>query len=141
MLRITSSDIRGIRLALGQAEKAPHDQWRVGAILMRGGSVLSTGYNRYRNSPAQVDLDGVSYHAEDVAIRKAGNVKGATLYVARITRHGFLGVAKPCERCQGLLLANEVHTVVWTTPYGLQKMRVMALATHTGDPQERPSAT
>lgn len=140
MLRITSSDIRGIRLALGQAEKAPHDQWRVGAILMRGGSVLSTGYNRYRNSPAQVELDGVSYHAEDVAIRKAGNVKGATLYVARITRRGYLGIAKPCARCQDLLMEHDIHKVVWTTPYGLQKARAITLATHKEDRQAPPSS-
>lgn len=134
MLPITSSDIRWLRLALTQAEQAPHAQWRVGAALIRGGSVLSTGFNRYRNSPAQVELDGVSYHAEDAAIRKAGNSKGATLYVARVTRSGRLGYARPCERCQELLLLNEVHTVVWTTPFGLEKDRVSALpltpATH-----------
>ena len=133
MIQITASDIRWLRLALLQAEQAPHDQWRVGAALVRGGSVLSTGFNRYRNSPAQVELGGVSYHAEEATIRKAGNVKGATLYVARVTRSGNLGTAKPCVRCQELLMESGVHTVVWTTPYGLQKARAFTLATHTVD--------
>jgi tRNA(Arg) A34 adenosine deaminase TadA len=129
MIQITASDIRWLRLALVQAEQAPHAQWRVGAALVRGGSILSTGFNRYRNSPAQVELSGVSYHAEEAAIRKAGNVKGATLYVARITRSGALGTAKPCERCQELLWNSGVHTVVWTTPKGLMKDRLSVLAT------------
>ena len=141
MLPITSSDIRWLRLALAQAEQAPHAQWRVGAALIRGGSVLSTGFNPYRNSPAQVELDGVSYHAEDAAIRKAGDPKGATLFVARVTRSGRLGYARPCERCQELLMLNEVHTVVWTTPFGLEKARCSSMpvlpATHKADRLER----
>ena len=94
MAAITSSDIRWLRMALLQAEQAPHAQWRVGAALIRGGSLLSTGFNRYRNDPARVELSGVSYHAEAVALRKAGDSQGATLYVARVTRGGELGNAK-----------------------------------------------
>jgi len=124
MTPITSSDIRWIRSALLQAEQAPHAQWRVGSVLVRGGSVLSTGFNRYRNDPAQVELSGVSYHAEAVVLRRTSAARGATLYVARVRRNGSLGASKPCARCQAALVAAGVHTVVWTTPYGLQKARV-----------------
>lgn len=127
MTQISSSDIRWLRLALVQAEQAPHDQWRVGSVLIRGGSVLSYGFNKYRNDPSLVSLEGVSYHAEEVTLRKAGDAQGATLYVARITRSGDLGNAKPCARCQSLLTAADVHTVVWSTPDGLQKSRVRSL--------------
>lgn len=124
---ITSSDIRWLRLAIAQAEVAPHDQWRVGAVLIRGGSVLSSGFNRYRNDPALVSLDGVSYHAEESTIRKAGNPHGATLYVARVKRDGALGLAKPCLKCQQIMQSAGVHTVVWTTPEGLRKERAWVL--------------
>lgn len=128
MALITSSDIRWLNRALTQAEQAPHEQWRVGAVLVRGGRLLSVGFNRYRNDPSQVDLAGVSYHAEAVAIRKAGFTEGATLYVARVTRSGDLGSAKPCARCQRLIAHHGVHTVVWTTPDGLLKSRGHSLS-------------
>lgn len=127
MAAISSSDMRWLNRAITQAELAPHEQWRVGAVLVRGGSLLSVGFNRYRNDPSQVELAGVSYHAEAVALRKAGISEGATLYVARVTRSGDLGSAKPCSRCQALLERHGVHTVVWTTPHGLFKQRARHL--------------
>jgi tRNA(Arg) A34 adenosine deaminase TadA len=126
-MQIKGSDIRWLRLAILQAEQAPHAQWRVGAVLVRGGSVLSSGFNRYRNDPSLVELDGVSYHAEEAAIRRAGDPDGATLYVARIKRDGDLGMAKPCQKCQQIILDTGVHTVVWSTSEGLSKERTPAL--------------
>lgn len=127
MLATTSSDIRWLRNALLQAEQAPHNRWRVGAVLVRSGRVIATGYNRYRNNPSQVGIGDVSYHAEEVALRRAGDAEGATIYVARITRSGELGIAKPCARCAYDLMEAGVSSVVWTTPYGLEKARVKDL--------------
>lgn len=124
MKLITSADLRWMRLALLQAENAPHEKWRVGAVIVRGGSVLSTGYNRYRNSPSIVHLDGVSYHAEEAALRRAGDVEGATIYVARITKTGLLSLAKPCPKCVPQLKNAGVHSAVWTHPYGVSKERL-----------------
>jgi len=126
---VTSSDIRWLRYALQQAEQAPHDRWRVGAVLVRGGSVLSTGFNRYRNDPAQVEFGHASYHAEEVALRRSGDAEGSTIYVARVTRSGLLGLAKPCPRCTDMLITEGVSTVVWSTPSGLDKARVSQLLT------------
>lgn len=134
---ITASDIRWLRLALMQAEKAPHAKWRVGAAIVRGGSVVGKGFNKYRNNPALVHHDGVSYHAEAVALRRAGeNAIGATLYVARMTLSGNLGLAKPCERCQPLLVEQGIHTVVWTTSSGLHKARSSKLHHEFSDDEE-----
>ena len=121
---IRSSDLRWLTLATQHATTAPHSQWRVGAVLIRSGRVLSTGVNRYRNHPSKVSLDGVSYHAEEVALRRAGDAAGATIYVARITRSGILGMAMPCDRCQQLLHEHGVHTAIWTEPSGWGKLRV-----------------
>lgn len=129
MTSIRSSDLRWLNHALDQAVTAPHSQWRVGAVIVRGGSVLGIGVNRYRNHPSKVtSLEGVSYHAEEVAIRRSGDVTNATIYVARITRSGYIGMAMPCERCQELLYDNGVHTAIWTTPTGWGKMRVRDMA-------------
>ena len=116
-----------MRLALNEARKAPHHQWKTGAVLVRGGSVISTGHNRYRNSPTIVELAGVSYHAEQVVLRRAGDPGGGTMYVARVTKSGGIGNAMPCQRCQALLSRAGVHTVAWTTPHGVQWCRLADL--------------
>lgn len=66
---------------------------------------------------------GISYHAEEVVLSRAGDPRGATIYVARLTKSGSMGMAKPCERCQQLLLENGVCTVVFTEPNGVVKLR------------------
>lgn len=124
MLSISTSDLRWINLAVQQALMAPHDKWRVGAVLVSSGRVLSTGFNRYRNDPSQVEPGGVSYHAEQVALRKAGDAQGATIYIARVTRSGLIGLAKPCEMCQELLATHGVHTAIWTEADGWGKARI-----------------
>lgn len=122
---VTASDVRWLRSAIAQAERAAHTKWRVGAVVVRGGSLVGRGCNRYRNNPAVVHYHGVSYHAEDVALRKAGSkAMGGTIYVARLTTGGNLGLAKPCQRCQAMLTEFGIDTVVWTTSAGMQKARL-----------------
>ena len=116
-----------MNVAMQQAKAAPHDKWRVGAALVRGGSLLSVGYNRYRNDPCLVDIPGVSFHAEAVALRRAGDPKGATMYIARVTRTGMSGMARPCSHCQRLLLENGVRAVVYTTSNGILRERAQFL--------------
>lgn len=101
-------------------------------MIVRSGRVLSIGVNRYRNNPARVSRDSVSYHAEEVALRRAGNVEGSTIYVARVTRSGLLGLAMPCARCQELLLDRGVSTAVWTDVEGIGKSKLQDL-TYTMD--------
>jgi cytidine deaminase len=127
MALISTCDLRWLNHAVQHASVAPHDKWRVGAVLVRRGRVLSTGVNRYRNHPAQVSLEGVSYHAEEVAIRKAGDAEGATIYVARITKSGLIGKAMPCERCRLMLSEHGVHTAVWTEVDGWGRSRIREL--------------
>ncbi len=119
---------RWLTNAVNLAEMSTHPQWKVAAILVKGGRVLSMGVNRYRNSPAKVGLEGVSYHAEEVALKRAGDASGATIYVARVTRSGYLGLAKPCEKCQELLETHGVRRAVWTTQHGYGKQRIESMS-------------
>lgn len=121
---ITAYEQRWLDSAVNLTSLAKHEQWRVGALLVKGGRVLSMGVNRYRNHPSKVGIEGVSYHAEEVALKRAGDARGATIYVARVTRSGIMGLARPCERCQELLAEHGVHTAVWTTPTGYGKSRI-----------------
>ena len=120
---ISISDKQWMKIAVQQANLAPHDKWRIGAVLVRGGSLLSIGYNRYRNDPSLVEIPGVSYHAEAVAIKRAGDPRGSTIFIARLTRSGQLGLARPCERCRHLLLENGIRNIVYTTIDGVVRER------------------
>lgn len=95
---------------------------RHGAVLVRGGSVLSTGINRNRNHPLVFDpiedaRDSASTHAEMVALRKRwpATLRGATLYVARINKAGESRMSRPCNRCYMELVRAEIKEIVFTT--------------------------
>lgn len=91
-----------------------------GAVVVKGGRVLGTGWNRDRNPPNIVDPDRIkqdcSYHAEEVAIREAGNnIKGAVIYVARINKQGKDRDSQPCVKCYSLIKEAGIKKVIYTS--------------------------
>ena len=92
---------------------------RHGAVLVKGGKVVGVGVNSTRGV-SSVDATENSWrssyvHAEEVAIRAAGSrASGATLYVARVNRHGAPRLSEPCARCEGAISRSGVKRVVFT---------------------------
>lgn len=108
-------------LAVATAEKSDHAKWKLGSVLWRGGSVLSTACNRIRNDPDVVENSKYflcTVHSEVAAIKAAGDVSGAKLFVARRRRDGGLGLAKPCDRCMKVIRASGVRRVFYTDDQG-----------------------
>lgn len=100
------------------AEKSRSKQ-RHGAIVVKSGRVLGTGYNKNKNNPMQVSPEHIkthcSRHAEIEAIRDAGfAVDGAILYVARVNRQGKTLNSKPCNYCQVVIESTQIKKVVYT---------------------------
>lgn len=94
-----------------------------GAVIVKGGRVLGTGWNKNRNHPTVVSPEHIktdcSVHAEEVAIRDAGeNVKGAVIYVARVNKHGHDRQSQPCSKCQALIDSLGIKRVVFTSETG-----------------------
>lgn len=95
-----------------------------GAVVVKGGRVLGIGWNKVRNSPSNVSPEHIktdcSYHAEEVAIREAGedNIKGAVIYVARVNRHGEDRDSKPCPKCASLIRQAGIKRIVFTMEAG-----------------------
>ena len=131
-MSLSVNEFKWLSHSVSIAQRAKHSQWRVGAIIVKNGRVLGSGTNRYRNNPARVDISGVSYHAEEVAIRKAGDVDGATIYVGRITRSGKIGLALPCPRCQDDLFGSGISQAVWTEPNGWGRAKISELLEGSG---------
>lgn len=91
-----------------------------GAIVVRGGSLMGTGYNKHRNNPAflaeDIVRENTTYHAEAVAIRSAGdNCRGGVIYIARVNRQGEDRNSRPCVYCRILIEEVGIKKIVYTT--------------------------
>ena len=105
---------RALRIAETSTCRIKH-----GAVIVRGGSVLSVGVNTYRNHPnvcGNPETES-TYHAEVMALRALKNLKlaeGADIYVARISRDGNPRMSKPCPACQAELEIAGIRNVYYT---------------------------
>jgi deoxycytidylate deaminase len=95
-----------------------------GAVVVKGGRVLGTGFNKDRNHPKIVEPDRIkldcSFHAEEIAIRDAGdNLKGAKIYVARVNRHGNDRDSQPCSKCFSLIKSVGIKKIIYTSEKGI----------------------
>ena len=88
-----------------------------GAVLVKGGSVLSFSENVNHNDPFFVSTPNKNHHAETRCIRKykGSDVSGAVMYVARISNKDSRPMmSKPCENCQKVLKDSGIRKVFYT---------------------------
>jgi deoxycytidylate deaminase len=102
-----------LALAMKMAEQS-ECPFRHGSVLVKGGRVLSVGFNKPQNL-STIPLHKYTIHAEEDAINKASLTRGATLYVARINKRGKAMLSMPCKACMAVLEKNEIKLVVYTT--------------------------
>lgn len=93
---------------------------KVGAVIVKGGRVLSTGINSLRYTKDN-GRSWPSLHAEEQAILKllkqpngGKHLVGSTIYVSRVKKDGSVGLAKPCQKCQELIDAVGIRKIVYT---------------------------
>ena len=107
-----------IKTLIRHAANAGHHQHHHVAILTKGGSVIAIGVNRGTR------------HAEDSVLRKVwpNRRRGLVLWSFRLTKTGKLAQAKPCSKCQKMLLCNGITKVVYSDSKGLiQTMRLKGI--------------
>jgi deoxycytidylate deaminase len=109
-----------LNLAMKIAEPSECNH-RHGAVIVRGGSVLSVGMNKWRNEVAlveQLHKDGrstdISVHAEIDALSRVADPRGATIYVARVNRTGDPRLSKPCTACSTALKDAGISKIIYT---------------------------
>lgn len=91
-----------------------------GAVIVKGGRVVGTGFNRNRNHPNIVSPEHIktdcSIHAEESAIRDAGyDVRNAVIYVARVNKHGEDRNSRPCSRCNEMIKEYGIKRIIYTS--------------------------
>jgi len=109
------------RIAEKQALKSTHAKHRMGAVIVKGGRVLATGYNELR--PSSI-IGRPTLHAEASAILKLlkenrlEDLIGSTLYVTRFTRGGTISCSRPCEHCTNLIRSVGIRSVLFISEEG-----------------------
>ena len=127
-LGLSQADLRYIQLAARQAGNSQSPRFRLGAILVRSGRVLSTGSNRLKNTPSDlIPRSAWSTHAEEDCLKQLpdhSRGRRLTLYVTRVNRTGDLRLARPCQRCWGSAVAAGVSRIVYSTNTGIAVERI-----------------
>lgn len=114
---LSRRDARMLSIALERARRDGRCRFRHAALIYRSGRVLSVEVNTYRNEPNEViPVSHISIHAEEAAMRrcKAEHLRGATIYVVRVTNAERPALSRPCDRCRRALADAGVKRVVYT---------------------------
>jgi tRNA(adenine34) deaminase len=103
----SAADEYAMRLALDQAQNA----WLVGevpvgAVIMRAGQVIATGYNR------PITTQDPTAHAEIVALRHAANLLGNY----RLPECELFVTLEPCAMCAMAMMHARLKRVVFAAP-------------------------
>lgn len=112
---------RYFKLAKKIATCSQNTDYKHGAVLVKGGSVLNTSCNKNRlvsfASRFCTEHNGTStLHAELGAILGIDRAitSGASLYVARVGKDGGLRLSKPCSMCVAAMKHMNIKKVYWS---------------------------
>jgi deoxycytidylate deaminase len=116
---LSNRDKSFLALAMRAAEASSCNQ-RHGAVVVRSGSVLAIGFNKWRAERPGValedkELQSMSTHAEMDALSRVKNKRGVTVYVARVNKHGSEMFSRPCDDCYRNMLDNDIKRIVFTS--------------------------
>jgi deoxycytidylate deaminase len=111
--------IKWLQSALRSTKKSVFYPQKMCALVVKGGRVISVGLNRV--SPGKLKdrrYHHVMVHAELDAILGVDpdDLKGATIYVAGVSKAGTAIKSEPCEACKQMLTDIGVRAV-----YSLEK--------------------
>lgn len=104
-------------LAIKAAKGSNCEKYKLGAVVMRGGAVISVGCNRMYPG------HNGSIHAEVSALKRNLDLKGATLFVVRVLKNGEIACSKPCVECEDAIVRSGLKNIwyVDTGGYWTQK--------------------
>ena len=105
-------------LATKMARHSEHPKYRVGAVVVRNGTILGAGFNSMKTHPKS-HTHHRRIHAELKAILNAQeDVTGADIYVTRITKASEVGCSFPCPSCEAMLIESGIKRVYATDESG-----------------------
>jgi deoxycytidylate deaminase len=130
--KLSKKKQRYIELAMRIAGQTEFREYKHGAVLVRGGTVLNTSCNKnkykaWANRFRKKQRGHATVHAEIGAILGLDRsiTEGATIYVVRVGRDGCLRNSKPCPMCEAAMQFVGVKKVVYSNENGgIESMRI-----------------
>lgn len=106
------------RVAKKEAKKSTYKH-KLGACVVKGGSVVSKGHNEIRYCATGANKYSEwreSLHAERAALSKLkkSEITGSSVFVVRVTEEQKWALAKPCSQCMYMLRDLGVKKVVFS---------------------------
>lgn len=106
------------QLAERVARFSEHPKYRVGAVVVKNGVIIGTGFNSMKTHPKST-THHKRIHAELKAVLNAeGDVSGADIYVTRLTKACDIGCSFPCASCEAMLIESGIRKVYATDEGG-----------------------
>jgi len=100
--------VRWVRIAFKVAKKGRHKVHHVGAVVIKGGRVVSKAANMSR--PYQKINCG--FHAEERALRGNKDFRGAVIIVVRSNvKSNISGLSRPCDKCMKVIRAKGIKKI------------------------------
>lgn len=106
-----------IQQAQQYASLSNFGEYKIGAIIVKGGKVLSRGHNKSSGKihtfNVKYNMDLWSLHAEMEAILNCKDARGATIFVGGEKRNGNPINCKPCKNCMIILKHSGIKNVFY----------------------------
>lgn len=120
-------------VALSVSQLSDYPRIKIGAVITKGGDIISVGFNRKKSHPFQKkynihrgcgDESKDYIHAEISAIVKARHqdLEGATIYVSRNNANGDRAMCRPCSACMKAIMDAGIKKIFYTSELGFEKI-------------------
>lgn len=109
---------------IGEMSKITH--FRMGAILVKGKKVVSSGYNRYSGEIDKISrkyniTNLWSLHAEmDAIIHYSGDMQDIAIFISGIKKNGRPMYCRPCNKCLKIIKACGIKNIYYSTKMGFE---------------------
>lgn len=120
-MKLSGRHKRYMELAARMAHSSNSDDYRHGALLVRGSNIIGLSANKNRHASfgnrfRARDCGHATHHAELGCILGIDRKKtmGTTMYVCRIGRGGEFRLSKPCSMCAAALRHVGVKRVFYS---------------------------
>jgi len=124
-VRMSGRINRYFEAARAQAANSDYGKLRHGAVLVKGGSVIRSAYNKddftsFADRFRPQGCGPATRHAETECVSGLSKEQttGADIFVCRINNQGEFRMSKPCKMCHSIMKSAGIKRVFYTTNYG-----------------------
>ncbi len=109
-----------LNVARQEAKKGSVSDWHIGAVIVRGGKIISRGHNKnsgkIRKFEQLLNISLFSLHAEMSAILNCNeSVEDTIMFIAGNKKNGHKMYCRPCKHCLKIIKHMKFKAVYYET--------------------------